>query len=187
MMAEHDVNEATDVSPEPLAQSAPQPPAPPEPVEVLPPQERRRRARALKAGRVATRPPRTPEERHAERLAERRRKAELRRRERARARASAGAAPSATPATPPREHVPGVQKTRQGVVVSDRAEKTITVRIDIARRHRRYEKIVHTTRTLRAHDERNDARIGDTVIVRESRPLSRTKRWRLVRVVERAQ
>ncbi|MGA2928168.1 MAG: 30S ribosomal protein S17 [Solirubrobacteraceae bacterium] len=89
-------------------------------------------------------------------------------------------------ATPARERPPGVQKTRQGVVVSDRADKTITVRIDTARRHRRYEKIVRTSRTLHAHDERNDAHLGDTVIVRESRPLSRTKRWRLVDVIERA-
>jgi small subunit ribosomal protein S17 len=71
-------------------------------------------------------------------------------------------------------------------VVSDRADKTITVRIEIVRRHRRYEKIVHTSRTLHAHDERNDAHIGDIVIVRESRPLSRSKRWRLVEVLERA-
>jgi small subunit ribosomal protein S17 len=82
--------------------------------------------------------------------------------------------------------VPGVQKTRQGVVVSDRADKTITVRIDVARRHRRYQKIVRTSSTLHAHDERNDAHIGDTVVVRESRPLSRSKRWRLVEVLERA-
>ena len=87
---------------------------------------------------------------------------------------------------PPRERQPGAQKTRQGIVVSDRADKTITVRIDIARRHRRYEKIVRTSRRLHAHDERNDAHIGDTVIVRESRPLSRSKHWRLVEVVERA-
>ena len=88
---------------------------------------------------------------------------------------------------PPREHGAGRQKTRQGVVVSDKADKTITVRIDVARRHRRYEKIVRTSSTLHAHDEANDAHIGDTVIVREARPLSRTKRWRLVEVVERAE
>jgi small subunit ribosomal protein S17 len=88
--------------------------------------------------------------------------------------------------TQAREHQPGVQKVRQGVVVSDKADKTITVRIDVARRHRRYEKIVRTSRTLQAHDERNDAHIGDIVIVREARPLSRSKRWRLVEVVERA-
>ncbi|HEX8977633.1 MAG TPA: 30S ribosomal protein S17 [Solirubrobacteraceae bacterium] len=75
---------------------------------------------------------------------------------------------------------------RQGIVVSDKADKTITVRIDVARRHRRYQKIVRTSNTLHAHDETNDANLGDTVIVREARPLSRTKRWRLVQVVERA-
>jgi len=71
-------------------------------------------------------------------------------------------------------------------VVSDRAAKTITIRIDAAHRHRRYEKIVRTSRTLHAHDEQGEAHVGDTVIVRECRPLSRTKRWRLERIVERA-
>ena len=88
--------------------------------------------------------------------------------------------------TPAREHEAGRQKTSQGVVVSDKAAKTITVRIDVARRHRRYQKIVLTSTTLHAHDEQGEAHIGDTVIVRECRPLSRTKRWRLVEVVERA-
>jgi small subunit ribosomal protein S17 len=71
-------------------------------------------------------------------------------------------------------------------VVSDKADKTITVRIDTARRHRKYQKVVRTSRTLHAHDERNDANVGDTVIVRESRPLSRLKRWRLIEVLEKA-
>ena len=88
---------------------------------------------------------------------------------------------------PPREHAPGKPKTRQGVVVSNRAAKTITVRIDTTGRHRRYEKIVRTSRTVHAHDEREEAGIGDTVLVRESRPISRTKRWRLIEVVERAE
>ncbi|HYN49812.1 MAG TPA: 30S ribosomal protein S17 [Thermoleophilaceae bacterium] len=73
-----------------------------------------------------------------------------------------------------------------GTVVSDRADKTITVRIDSARPHRMYKKIVRTSSTLHAHDESNEAHIGDTVRVVESRPLSRTKRWRLVEVLERA-
>jgi small subunit ribosomal protein S17 len=152
-----------------------------------PPKERRRRARAGKAAKTPARRPRTPEERHADRLAERRQKAELRRVERARARQKARESGTVAQATPPRERGPGRQKTRQGVVVSDKADKTITVRIDVARRHRRYEKIVRTSSTLHAHDETNNAHIGDTVIVRECRPLSRTKRWRLVEVVERAE
>ena len=159
-----------------------------EPAEVVAPKERRRRSRAAKASQTKTRQPLTPEERHAEREAERRRKAQTRRVERSRAREKARSARGTTEAqtTPPREHGPGRQKTRQGVVVSDKADKTITVRIDVARRHRRYEKIVRTSNTLHAHDETNDAHIGDTVIVRECRPMSRSKRWRLIRVVERA-
>ena len=88
--------------------------------------------------------------------------------------------------TPAKEHGPGRPKERLGIVVSDKADKTITVRIEDARRHRRYEKIVRSTSTLHAHDEANDANEGDRVTVIESRPLSRTKRWRLVEVLERA-
>ncbi|HYZ28000.1 MAG TPA: 30S ribosomal protein S17 [Thermoleophilaceae bacterium] len=73
-----------------------------------------------------------------------------------------------------------------GTVVSDKADKTITVRIDVARRHRRYQKIVRSSTTLHAHDEANEANPGDLVRVVESRPLSRTKRWRLVEILERA-
>jgi small subunit ribosomal protein S17 len=165
--------------------SAPGPAA--EPQEVLAPKERRARARAAKAAKSGKKPvASTPEERQELRVAERKRKAGLRRVERQRSRAKARAGRGEVTATPAREHQPGVQKVRQGIVVSDKADKTITVRIDTARRHRRYEKIVRTSRTLHAHDERNDANLGDTVIVREARPLSRTKRWRLVEVVERA-
>ena len=66
------------------------------------------------------------------------------------------------------------------------ADKTIVVRLDVVRRHRRYRKILRSTVTLHAHDERNDAHPGDTVRVQECRPMSRTKRWRLLDVVERA-
>jgi small subunit ribosomal protein S17 len=155
---------------------------------VVPPKERRRRGRAAKAAQTPARPPQTPEERHAERVAERRRKAAARsvrrKQEREKARAQGTTAPE--PLAPRREQHPGQQKTRRGLVVSDRASKTIVVRIDVTRRHPFYEKIVRTSRTLHAHDEREDAHTGDTVVIRESRPLSRTKRWRLVEVVERA-
>ncbi|HEV7881918.1 MAG TPA: 30S ribosomal protein S17 [Solirubrobacteraceae bacterium] len=77
-------------------------------------------------------------------------------------------------------------QVRTGTVVSAKPDKTIVVRIDIARRHRRYEKIVRSTSKLRVHDEANDAHEGDRVRVVESRPLSRTKRWKLVEVLERA-
>jgi small subunit ribosomal protein S17 len=158
------------------------------PAEILPPKERRQRARAQKAAENTARPRRSAEERQGERDAERRRKAQVRssRRKRLRDKARSAATPAAESLAPRREQHPGQQKTRQGIVVSDRASKTIVVRIDVARRHRSYDKVVRTSTTLHAHDEREDAHIGDTVVVRESRPLSRTKHWRLVEVVERA-
>jgi small subunit ribosomal protein S17 len=84
------------------------------------------------------------------------------------------------------EHGPGRPKVRQGIVVSDKGDKTIVVRIDVARRHRRYQKILRSSTTLHVHDERNDAHAGDTVRVMECRPMSKTKRWRLTEVLERA-
>ena len=132
----------------------------------------------------------TPEERQAERVARRQRKATVRRArrvsEREKAREQRRSAAAAQPLPALHSERARQQKTRQGIVVSDKASKTIAVRIDVARRHPRYEKVVRTSSTLHAHDENGDAHIGDTVVVRESRPLSRTKRWRLVEVLERA-
>ncbi len=152
----------------------------------LSPKERKVATRARKSAKVAPRGETTPEERQAERDAARTAKAAERRTGRAAARTKWKAGAHERTATPAREHETGTQKTRQGIVVSDKADKTITVRIDVARRHRKYQKIVRTSNTLHAHDESNDAHIGDTVVVREARPLSRTKRWRLIQVVERA-
>jgi small subunit ribosomal protein S17 len=171
------------------AASAPVADAPPSEPEVqLPPKERRRQARSKRAGEA--RPPRSAEERHSERVAERKRKAERRRarrlQERAKAAERRASAPAPEPLAPVHAVVEGRRRIRQGIVVSDKAEKTITVRIDFARRHRRYEKIVRSSTTLHAHDENNDANEGDTVRVIESRPLSRSKRWALVDVLERA-
>jgi len=75
---------------------------------------------------------------------------------------------------------------RQGIVISAKPDKTITVRVDVARRHRMYKKIIRESSTLHVHDERNDAGEGDLVRVVESRPLSKLKRWRLVEVLERS-
>ena len=156
--------------------------------ETRSPKEVRRSKRSRHVGDA--RPPRSPQERHAERLATRAAKALRRRARRSQERAKATERRAATPAREPLAPVhpgrEGARRERQGVVVSDRAEKTITVRIDIARRHRRYEKIVRSSNTLHAHDENNEAHIGDVVRVIESRPLSKTKRWRLVDVLERA-
>jgi small subunit ribosomal protein S17 len=156
------------------------------PDEVVSPKERRSRTRARKAAKTTAVKALTPEERQAERVAQRAQKAAERRRGRLRAREKAKARRTGAVATPAREHVQGKQKSRLGVVVSDRAAKTITVRVDVAHRHRRYDKVVRTSSTLHAHDESGDAHIGDTVRIQESRPLSRTKRWRLIEVLERA-
>ena len=75
---------------------------------------------------------------------------------------------------------------RVGVVVSDAMDKTVVVRIDRQVRHPLYGKTIRRSSKLTAHDEANDAHVGDTVRVTETRPLSKTKRWRLVEVLERA-
>jgi small subunit ribosomal protein S17 len=80
----------------------------------------------------------------------------------------------------------GSRKTRVGVVVSDKMDKTVVVSIERRVQHPVYGKMVRRTKRLKAHDERNDARTGDTVRIMETRPLSKDKRWRLVEIVERA-
>ena len=83
------------------------------------------------------------------------------------------------------EKVPG-RKERRGVVVSDAMDKTIVVRIDVAQKHERYGKVVRRSSKLHAHDENNTAGVGDVVRVVETRPLSATKHWRLLEVLEKA-
>jgi small subunit ribosomal protein S17 len=78
------------------------------------------------------------------------------------------------------------RKVRTGVVVSDKMDKTVLVRIDRKVRHPLYRKTVARSNKLAAHDENNDAHVGDTVRVMETRPLSKSKRWRVVEIVERA-
>jgi small subunit ribosomal protein S17 len=177
-----DAPEAADAATDaPAAAEAPAEPA--EPEEQLSPKERRKRTRST-AGEA--KPQRTLEERLAERAAERQRLAGHRRTRRQREREKHAAGAAERQGTPPVEREPGRKRVRQGIVVSDKADKTITVKIEVARPHRVYKKIVRTSQTLHAHDERNEAHIGDTVRVVESRPLSRSKRWRLVEILERA-
>jgi small subunit ribosomal protein S17 len=168
----------------PAASAAPA--ADDEPEEALSPKQARKRARSLHAGEAL--PQRSPEDRARERAEGRSTKAKQRRAYRQRQRERRAGQPRGEATTAPVEHVAqqGTLKVRQGVVVSDKADKTITVRIDTARQHRMYKKIVRTSATLHAHDEQNEAHVGDTVRVIESRPLSRSKRWRLVEVLERA-
>ena len=78
------------------------------------------------------------------------------------------------------------RKTRVGKVVSDKMEKTIVVAISDRKTHPLYKKIIRSTYKLKAHDENNECKIGDTVRVMETRPLSKDKRWRLVEVIEKA-
>jgi small subunit ribosomal protein S17 len=84
------------------------------------------------------------------------------------------------------ETVRSRRKVRTGVVISDGMDKSVVVRIDRQVRHALYGKTVRRSSKLVAHDEANDAHVGDTVRVMETRPLSKTKRWRIVEVVERA-
>jgi len=162
------------------APAAEEAPAEPNPEDDLPWKERLRLQKSRRQLRKAN--PSDPAERAAQRAEERRVRANLRRKQREAAKAER------TPGTgtPPAERESNAAKVRQGIVVSSKGDKSITVRIDIARRHRTYEKIVRSSAKLHAHDERNEAGEGDVVRVIETRPLSKTKRWRLVDVVEKA-
>jgi len=170
------------------AGSAPADPGPsgaaPADEEQLSPKERRRRERSLHS---EAKPQRSVEERTAERAALRAKKAAERRRWRKSSREKRRAGGPREDTTPAPLHGPtGRRRERQGIVVSDRGDKTITVRIEVQRAHRTYGKVVRSSSTLQVHDEANDANAGDTVRVVESRPVSRHKRWRLVEILERA-
>jgi small subunit ribosomal protein S17 len=180
--AEAEQEEPAAAEAKPAAKEAPaaKEEAEPNPEDELPWKERRRLQRSRQPHKAG--PALTVEERAAKRAEGRKRKAESRRKERA----AAKAGKTAGTGTPVAESESVAAKTRQGVVVSSKGEKSITVRIDIARRHPTYEKVVRRSRTLHAHDEGNEAGEGDTVRIVETRPLSKTKRWRLVEVLEKA-
>ena len=82
--------------------------------------------------------------------------------------------------------VQGKRKTKVGRVVSDKMDKTIVVSVERLARHRLYKRVIRLSTKFKAHDETNDAHIGDTVLIEETRPMSATKRWRLVSIVQRA-
>ncbi len=84
------------------------------------------------------------------------------------------------------EHERGRRQERQGTVVSDAMEKTIVVRVDVVKAHPRYKKVVRRSVKFHAHDESGQAKVGDVVRIVETRPISKTKRWRLAEVVEAA-
>ena len=80
----------------------------------------------------------------------------------------------------------GYRKVREGLVVSDKMDKTIVVEVEDRVKHPLYGKVIRRTSKVKAHDEQNSAGIGDLVLINETRPLSATKRWRLVEIVEKA-
>ena len=186
-MADETPTPETETAPEATAPEAPETeapaaeaPAPAEPEVQLTPKERKVATRAKRGARRPSTPEARTEARKAKAAARTRRRGQ----EREKAKANRPAEP--VPDQAPRERVAGSAKIRLGIVTSAKADKTITVRIDTARRHRKYEKIVRSSTTLHAHDESNTAGAGDLVKIIECRPLSRLKRWRLVEVMERA-
>ena len=152
----------------------------PDEMEGLDWKDRRRLERSRRP--AEPRPQRSPEERAAARGEARKKAAGRRSSYRAKRRSKSEAGTG----TPPAERRSAGRKTRQGRVVSSKPDKTITVQIEVARRHPQYEKIVRRSRTLHVHDARNEAGEGDLVRVVETRPISRTKRWRLVEILEKA-
>jgi small subunit ribosomal protein S17 len=79
----------------------------------------------------------------------------------------------------------GERKTREGVVVSDAMQKTRVVKIERVFRHPRYQRVIRLSKKLKAHDEANQSRVGDRVLIEETRPMSREKRWRIRRILSR--
>ncbi len=80
----------------------------------------------------------------------------------------------------------GERKSREGVVVSDAMQKTRVVRIERVFRHPQYERVVRVSKKLKAHDETNESRVGDRVLIEETRPMSKEKRWRIRKILSRA-
>ena len=91
-----------------------------------------------------------------------------------------------TPATQDSTQQRGYRKVREGLVVSDKMDKTVVVAVEDRFKHPLYGKVVRRTSKLKAHDEQNSAGVGDRVLVMETRPLSATKRWRVVEILEKA-
>ena len=80
----------------------------------------------------------------------------------------------------------GERKTREGVVVSDAMQKTRVVKIERVYRHPRYQRVIRMSKKLKAHDEANESRVGDRVLIEETRPMSKEKRWRIRKILTRA-
>jgi small subunit ribosomal protein S17 len=157
---------AEEAAPEAAPEAAAEPEAEPEPVK----EKKKRPPRSNRPRRVRTTAEERSELRKKSAAARKRRRGE-----------SGGGEYVRTPAADAEQ---GTRRERRGVVTSNKGEKTITVRVDVLKAHPKYKKIMRRSMTLHAHDEQNAANIGDIVRVVETRPLSRTKRWRLVEIVE---
>lgn len=174
--------------PEPEPSETPEPPADtssePEADAATPKMERKlKRSQQVKPAGDQ----RSSEQRAEARREHRAKKAAARKRSRQRLREKKKQTGRAVAQRPAREAAEAIRKYRQGVVVSSKNEKTITVLTETRLPHPQYKKIVRRSKKIWVHDEGNDANQGDTVRVVECRPLSRHKHWRLVEVVERAQ
>jgi len=183
-MSEEEKEETTEETPvEAAAPEAAPEPAEPDPLDDLPWKERKRILKSRESG--AAGPEKTPEEREADRQKDRAAKARARRKRRGEEKAER--TPGTGEGSPPAEKIrTGKPKERQGLVTSNKGNKSITVQIDSARRHPVYEKIVRQRHKIHVHDERNEASEGDIVRVIETRKLSKTKHWRLIEIVEKA-
>jgi len=183
-MSEEEKEETTEETPvEAAAPEAAPEPAEPDPLDDLPWKERKRILKSRESG--AAGPEKTPEEREADRQKDRAAKARARRKRRGEEKAER--TPGSGEGSPPAEKIrTGKPKERQGLVTSNKGNKSITVQIDSARRHPVYEKIVRQRHKIHVHDERNEASEGDIVRVIETRKLSKTKHWRLIEIVEKA-
>jgi len=183
-MSEEEKEETTEETPvEAAAPEAAPEPAEPDPLDDLPWKERKRILKSRESG--AAGPEKTPEEREADRQKDRAAKARARRKRRGEEKAER--TPGSGEGSPPAEKIrTGKPKERQGLVTSNKGNKSITVQIDSARRHPVYEKVVRQRHKIHVHDERNEASEGDIVRVIETRKLSKTKHWRLIEIVEKA-
>ncbi|MBK8294390.1 MAG: 30S ribosomal protein S17 [Solirubrobacterales bacterium] len=170
-------------APAEAAPAAEEEPAEPDPLDELPWKERRRVLKSRESGEAG--PQLTGEERDARRIEERKLKAKQRRKRRADTKADAPKGSGVGTPVPEKTRT-GKPKERQGLVTSDKSDKTITVQIDSARRHPVYEKIVRQRHKIHVHDPQNEAQTGDLVRVIETRKLSKTKHWRLIEVIEKA-
>jgi small subunit ribosomal protein S17 len=189
-MADDEKNETTEeqvpeqqvpgTDPEPAAEAAPEPAAEAEPEEV-PGTDPEPAAEAAPepAAEAEPEPPAKPtrSRKHVPRS---------QRRTRPRPKREPSAPRKAITRTPKPEGERGRRQERRGVVISDAGDKTIVVKVDVIKSHPRYKKVVRRTVRFHAHDEQNTAGVGDTVRIVETRPLSKTKHWRLAEIVEKA-